>query len=130
MINNAAAPSVMPLEFPAVTPIESFPYWALSRGFGNRQPRVVSQAVTLPMAPSRFFGIAYGARVMLSTPPATKTSPSPTLMARAAALTAARPDEQRRLNVTPATDTGNPASSAAIRATLRLSSPAWFAQPR
>src|SRR6266581_6699721 len=67
---------------------------------------------------------------MLSTPPATKTSPSPALIARAAALTAARPEEQSRLNVTPATETGRPASSAAIRATLRLSSPAWFAQPR
>src|SRR5438105_1580472 len=29
----------------------------------------------------------------------------------------------------PATDCGSPASSAAIRATLRLSSPAWFAHP-
>src|SRR6266581_1404315 len=67
---------------------------------------------------------------MLSTPPATKTSPSPALIARAAALTAPRPEEQSRLNVTPATETGRPASSAAIRATLRLSSPAWFAQPR
>ena len=28
------------------------------------------------------------------------------------------------------TDSGKPASSAAIRATLRLSSPAWFAQPK
>ena len=31
--------------------------------------------------------------------------------------------------MTPATDSGRPASSAAMRATLRLSSPAWFAQP-
>src|SRR5207247_425548 len=36
----------------------------------------------------------------------------------------------RRLKVRPATETGNPASRAAIRATFRLSSPAWFAQPR
>src|SRR6266480_4601722 len=67
---------------------------------------------------------------MLSTPPATNTSPSPVLMARDAALIAARPDEQRRLKVRPATETGKPARRAAIRATFRLSSPAWFAQPR
>ena len=30
----------------------------------------------------------------------------------------------------PGTDCGSPASSTAMRATLRLSSPAWFAQPR
>src|SRR2546430_581261 len=67
---------------------------------------------------------------MLSTPPATNTSPSPVLMARAAALIAERPEEQRRLKVRPATETGKPARRAAIRATFRLSSPAWFAQPR
>src|SRR5213078_4108927 len=63
--------------------MESFPYWALSRGFGNRHPNVVSHAVRFPIPPSRFFGTAYGARVMLSTPPATNTSPSPVLTARA-----------------------------------------------
>src|SRR5438874_7679748 len=67
---------------------------------------------------------------MPSTPPATNTSPSSALIARAAALIAARPEAQSRLNVTPATETGKPARRAAIRATFRLSSPAWFAQPR
>src|SRR5437870_1368493 len=67
---------------------------------------------------------------MPSTPPATNTSPSSALIARAAALIAASPDAQSRLNVTPATVTGKPARRAAIRATFRLSSPAWFAQPR
>ena len=51
-------------------------------------------------------------------------------MARAAWPTASSPDAQSRLTVTPGTEAGSPASSAAIRATLRLSSPAWFAQPR
>src|SRR5712691_7949734 len=36
---------------------------------------------------------------------------------------------QSRLTVTPATDCGRPASNAAMRATLRLSSPARFAHP-
>src|SRR5437660_12905252 len=101
----------------------SFPYWALSRGFGNRHPNVVSQAVRFPMPPSRFFGIAYGARVMLSTPPATNTSPSFVLMARAAALIAARPDEQSRVKLRPATETGEPARRAARLAMVRLSAP-------
>ena len=67
---------------------------------------------------------------MDSTPPAMNTSPSPAPIAWAAAFTAWSPDPHSRLTVWPATSTGRPASSAAIRATLRLSSPAWFAQPR
>ena len=47
-----------------------------------------------------------------------------------AETTAESPDAQSRFTVTPATDSGSPASSAAMRATLRLSSPAWFAQPK
>ena len=44
--------------------------------------------------------------------------------------TASRPEPHRRLTVAPGTSTGSPASSAAMRATLRLSSPAWLAQPK
>src|SRR4051794_17383179 len=44
--------------------------------------------------------------------------------------TAFRPDPQSRLIVVPGTSAGSPASSDAMRATLRLSSPAWLAQPR
>src|SRR5262245_29934354 len=50
-------------------------------------------------------------------------------MPRAAVATAVMPDAHNRLTVSPGTLTGNPASSSAIRAMLRLSSPAWFAQP-
>ncbi len=71
-----------------------------------------------------------GARDMLSTPPAMMTSASPHLMARAAIPTASNPEPHRRLRVVPGTECGNPASSSAIRATLRLSSPAWLAHPR
>ena len=70
-----------------------------------------------------------GARVMLSTPPAMASSASPALMARAAPPTASMPEPQSRLTVTPGTVSGRPASSDAMRATLRLSSPAWLAQP-
>ena len=48
----------------------------------------------------------------------------PLLIARAAVATASRLDPQRRLTVEPGTSFGNPASSRAMRATLRLSSPA------
>ena len=74
--------------------------------------------------------IANGARLIDSTPPATNRSPSPASTAWQAETTAASPDAQSRLTVTPATDSGRPASSAAMRATLRLSSPAWLAQPK
>ena len=73
--------------------------------------------------------IADGARDMLSTPPASIKATSPLLIARAAMPTASMLEPHRRLTVVPGTSSGNPASSAAIRPTLRLSSPAWFAQP-
>jgi len=71
-----------------------------------------------------------GARLMDSTPPAMMISASPARMARAAVPTASRPEAQSRLMVAPGVRSGRPASSAAMRATLRLSSPAWLAQPR
>ncbi len=40
------------------------------------------------------------------------------------------PEAQSRLTVSPGTEVGSPASSAAMRATLRLSSPAWLAHPK
>ena len=42
---------------------------------------------------------------------------------------ASRLDPHSRLMVVPGTSGGMPASSAAMRPTLRLSSPAWLAQP-
>ena len=44
--------------------------------------------------------------------------------------TALRPEAHSRLTVMPGTLSGRPASSSAMRATLRLSSPAWLAQPK
>ena len=70
-----------------------------------------------------------GARLMLSTPPATNRSPCPHATAREASTTAASPLAQSRFTVMPATSTGRPPSSPARRATLRQSSPAWFVQP-
>src|SRR6266481_2504107 len=74
--------------------------------------------------------ITNGARVIDSTPPAMAKSISPARIARPAAPTASSPEAQRRLSVRPGTDSGRPASNSAIRATLRLSSPAWLAQPK
>src|SRR5690606_29851126 len=66
---------------------------------------------------------------MDSTPPASTRSISPALMARKAVPTASIPEPHRRLMVVPGTLVGRPASRADTRATLRLSSPAWLAQP-
>ena len=117
--------------FSAVSPIEYG--WCISAraGLVKRQPSVVSAISRLPRSKgASALSWTYGARVIDSTPPATKTSPSPTMIAWAAALMACSPEPHRRLTVWPATSTGSPASSAAMRATLRLSSPAWLAQPR
>jgi hypothetical protein len=74
-------------------------------------------------------GITKGARDMLSTPPAIPMSISPARMARARLPVASMPEPHNRLTVAAETSIGIPASSSAMRATLRLSSPAWLAQP-
>jgi hypothetical protein len=75
-------------------------------------------------------GSTNGARVIDSTPPARQMSASPAAIARAALAIASRPDPHSRLTVAPGTSTGRPASRTPIRATFRLSSPAWFAAPQ
>ena len=101
------------------------------RGFGKRQPSVVSQTVWFPRGQA-MSGLAMtsGARLIDSTPPATNRSPSPAAIAWHAETTAESPDAQSRFTVTPATESGRPASRTPMRATLRLSSPAWFAAPK
>ena len=111
--------------FSAVSPIEYRLYFAASFGLMNRQPSVVSWSSRLPRSQAASaFAMTYGARVIDSTPPPMKTSPSSTAMAWAAELIAWSPDPQRRFTVSPPTSTGRPASRSAIRATSRLSSPA------
>ena len=90
----------------------------------KRQPMVVSKTSAERENASAALPMTNGARVMLSTPPASMRCASPDLMARAAVPTASRPDPQRRLIVEPDTAVGKPASNTAMRATLRLSSPA------
>ena len=72
----------------------------------------------------------HGARLIASTPPAMQTCSSPTAIARLALNAASIPEPHSRLTVAPGTDVGRPASSTAMRATLRLSSPAWLASPK
>ena len=105
------------------------PYCAFIRPLTKRQPIVVSWMSAARAKAWSALPITKGARVMLSTPPASIRSASPVLIARAAVPTASRPEPQSRLTVAPGTSTGKPASSVAMRATLRLSSPAWLAQP-
>src|SRR5688500_14184441 len=106
------------------------PYISRIFGFTNRHPMLVSKISTSRANGFALFDIAYGARVILSTPPAITRSASPLRIARAAVAVAVIPDAHSRFTVSPGTVTGSPARSNAIRATLRLSSPAWFAQPR
>ena len=115
----------------AVSPMDRGGCIAASAGLTNRQPRVVSTSGRSPRANAvSAFRVTSGARLIDSTPPATNASPSPTMMAWAALLMACRPEPHRRLTVRPPASTGSPASRPAMRATLRLSSPAWLAHPR
>jgi hypothetical protein len=98
-------------------------------GLTNRQPMVVSKISALREKALSALPITNGARLMLSTPPAIISWASPDLMARAATPTASRPEPHSRLTVEPEAVVGRPASRAPMRATLRLSSPAWLAQP-
>src|SRR5262249_45614003 len=69
-------------------------------GCGERQPGVESALDGTPRAyASLGFSITSGPRVMLSTPPATNSSPWPLQMACAAAFTACSPLPHRRLTV-------------------------------
>ncbi|EDT37509.1 hypothetical protein BamMEX5DRAFT_6715 [Burkholderia ambifaria MEX-5] len=95
----------------------------------KRQPIVVSNMAAWRANALAALPITNGARVMLSTPPAIIKRASPALIARAAVPTASMPEPHNRFSVVPGTAVGRPASSADMRATLRLSSPAWFAQP-
>jgi len=98
-------------------------------GLTKRQPIVVSYTALLRLKALSALGITNGARLMLSTPPAIINSVSPALMARAAMPTASMPEPHKRFTVVPGTSAGKPANKLAMRATLRLSSPAWLAQP-
>lgn len=70
-----------------------------------------------------------GARLIDPTPPATISSASPALMARAAVITASMPEPYRRVDRRAGHFLAGRSRSSAMRATLRLSSPAWLAQP-
>ena len=69
------------------------------------------------------------AATSISTPPAIISSASPALMARAAMHHRVHAGAAQAVDGGARHATGSPASSSAMRATLRLSSPAWLAQP-
>ena len=109
--------------------------WSTSRPFtGLTKSASRAWSPTSPMSPRgkprSGLSITNGERLVDSTPPPSARSPSPTMIERAAWFTASRPEAQRRLTVTPGTSFGTPARSSAMRATLRLSSPAALVQPK
>jgi len=101
------------------------------RGLMNRHPMVVSADSGAPRGkPRSALSWTTGARVIDSTPPASSRSASPERTARDAWLTASSPEAHRRFTVTPGTSTGSSASSAPMRATLRLSRPPGWRRRR
>ena len=119
----------MPASFSVLSPSEIV-HWSGMFGLTMRQPRVVLCIVCGP-AGKPFSGLrtTHGARLIDSTPPTRITSASPVSIARDACIAASRLEPHRRLIVVPGVEVGSPASSAAMRATLRFSSPAPFALP-
>lgn len=107
----------------AVSPIDRV-VAAGKRGLVNRQPSGVSYVSPGGAHGVPGLAVTQGARVIDSTPPATTRSASPALIVWAADATAVSPEAHSRLTVYPGTVWGRPASSTAIRATSRLSSPA------
>jgi len=103
---------------------------AARRGLTSRHPIDVSAMACVRLNADSALPITYGARLIDSTPPAMNTSPCPASIMRAAMLIASSPDAHSRFTVHPGTVSGSPASRAAMRATLRLSSPAWLAAPK
>ncbi len=69
-------------------------------------------------------GSTHGARLMDSTPPTSTRSASPVATSREAAMAASREEPHNRFMVVPGMEVGSPASSVAMRATFRFSSPA------
>src|SRR5262249_49694734 len=67
--------------------------------------------------------------LMLSTPPPMAASAPPTMIWCAAIAMAWSPEEQKRLTVVPAIETGRPARTSATRATLLPWAPLGWAQP-
>ncbi|MCY1361318.1 hypothetical protein D9M69_479790 [compost metagenome] len=115
--------------FSAVSGMESMPNWPFISGLTKRQPMVVSKISAWRENALSALPMTKGARDMDSTPPASISPASPQRRARAALPMASRPEPQRRFRVVPGTLSGRPASREDMRATLRLSSPAWLAQP-
>src|SRR5690606_39623010 len=87
----------------AVCGMVSSPYCFSTLGLGKRAPMVLSKARKSREKGLSLLAMTKGARLMLSAPPATNSSPSPALTARAASRMAARLEPHRRLTVTPAT---------------------------
>lgn len=89
------------------------------------------ESVALSRAkPDSGFTMTQGARNIDSTPPARQMKASPAAIIRAAWTAASMPEPHKRFTVAHGTETGRPARSTAIRAALRLSSPAPFASPK
>src|SRR5258705_9372021 len=75
-------------------------------GLVIRQPTCVCQSFASVGNGTSGLGSTNGARLMLSTPPATIRSASPDATARAAWVIASLPEAQSRFTVTPGTDGG------------------------
>ncbi len=110
--------------FSAVTPMWPWPKGSCSA------PVIASTAQVSPMrCPQRPVGRKYAARLMLSAPPPTTVSVSPSRMCCAAETIACSPEPHRRLTVRHGVPTGSPASIAATRDRYMSRASPWITLP-
>ena len=100
------------------------------RGLMKRQPSVLSWSVASPRGTARGFGITAARATSTRRRPRRTRSASPATTAWRAPIDRLQARAAEAVDRRAGTVTGRPASSRAMRATLRLSSPAWLAQPR
>ena len=120
----------MSASFSALSPSEIVHCSGMS-GLTIRQPSVVECSVCGWFGNGRSgLSRTNGARLIDSTPPTSTRWWSPASIARLPCIAASRLEPHSRLIVVAGTVVGRPASSTAMRATLRLSSPAPLALPK
>ena len=126
--NVSCCSRVMPhrvATFSAVTPM-----WMVSNGSVSA-PTIMSMSLASPMrAPQRCVTLAYAARLMLSAPPATAASVSPSRMYCDALTIACSPLPQRRFRVSAPVSWGKPPLTQATRDRYMSLASVWITLPK
>ena len=105
------------------------PMWMLSNGSCSAASIMSTIAASPMRAPQRTPCARYGARLMLSAPPPTAMSVSPSMMVCAADTIACRPEPHSRFSVNAGVSFATPAFIAATRARYMSFGSVWITLP-